>query len=156
MKSHSDPPKGDRRVAKFLPMLFEHLADERCGSCRAVDVPGFAYFGAGCSFADGEPVELDGTPGSDELEDVERELRQTLLKIEAGVVDLRERLVRFAAKALDAADEQAAFSSEFRVDSALRAARLLNNPVEAYAIIAMLQEQVRRNLLKSAVPVLSP
>lgn len=60
-------------------------------------VPRVAHFRTVHGLAYGETVKLHRPFSGYELQDMKRELLETLFKVQSCVVDLRERFVRFAA-----------------------------------------------------------
>ena len=56
-------------------------------------IPGFAHFGTVSCLSDREAVQFNRAFGRDELKDLKCKLLQTLLKIQAFVIDLGERFV---------------------------------------------------------------
>ena len=67
-------------------------------------------------------MEIHGAFRCNELQDVEGELFQTLFEIQSGIIKIRERFIRFAAKRLDAANEETAFPAKLAINRALRSA----------------------------------
>src|SRR5882757_2360137 len=136
-------------------MIFQYRSYERSRSGRTVRVPRLAYFRTVQGFADSETMKLHGPLSGNELQNVKRKFFQTLFKIQPGVIDLRERLIRLAAQVLDAGNEQPALPAEFAVDRTLRTAGQLNDLVDRDALIAPPQKQVCCNFFKLAVSNLS-
>ena len=68
-------------------------------------VPCLADFGTVQSFANGKTMKLDRTLCGNELQDMKSKLLQALFEVQSRVVDLRHRLIRLPAQALDTADE---------------------------------------------------
>jgi len=95
----------NRCIAQLSPMTLEHSSDERSGSCWSVGVPGFADLRAVRFFSNGKPMEIHRAFRTDELEDVKGERFSDSVRGRARIVDLRQPLIRFSAKRLDAADE---------------------------------------------------
>src|SRR5882757_180958 len=122
VQEDGQPLDGDPRIAQFIRVIHEHRPDERGSSRRSVGVPRFADFGTVRCLPNGETMEIDRALRADELQDMEGEFFQALLEVQARVVDLCKRLIRFAAKSLDAADEQAALAAKFAIHCALRSA----------------------------------
>ena len=116
-------------------------------------VPSVSYFWTVYGLADCETMKLYGPFCGYELEDVKRELLETLFKVQSCVIALRERFVRFAAQVLNTADEQPTLPAEFAVDRTLRTASQLDDLVDSDAFIAVLQKQVCGDSLKLAVSI---
>jgi hypothetical protein len=78
-------------------MPFQHGLYDRPRSGRAVGVPRYTHFKAIRSLADSETMKLYGSFRSDDLQDLKRELLQTVFKLQSRVINLRERFVRLLA-----------------------------------------------------------
>src|SRR5271155_5075402 len=121
-------------------MTFQYRSYDRSRSGGAVRIPCFAYFGTVRGLADGKAMKLHRSFCSDELQDVKRELLQALFKIQSCVVNLRERFIRLAAKAFDAAKKYPPLPTKFAIPRPLRAASHFDDLVDGDPLIAALQK----------------